>query len=257
MTRGGSPARPDRPRSLAWTVRRRSRIRSRRSDNELGLRHPREVPPYRPMLASTGLPGGSLLEYCAEPKMDGWRCMIEVFSGRLTVRSRNGRVMTEAVPELAPIASVGRSLVLDGELCAGAADDPALGTMSSFYRLGGRLAGRPRSTSTPITFLAFDILALEGETLVDRPCRERRRILADVDLGPVRLIPRYDGADAADLLRAAESLDIEGVVLKALDSPYRPGRAPARTQSWWKIKQPGWTAAGHSERRRPPERRSA
>ena len=223
----------------------------------LPLRHPRHVPPYRPMLASTGLPAGSLLDYCVEPKMDGWRCMVEVDDGRLTVRSRTGRLMTEAVPELAPLSRSGCSLVLDGELCAGTADDPHLGTMRSFYELSGRLAGRPRSTSTAVTYVVFDILALDDRPLVDQPCDERRQVLERFDLGPARLVPRYQGADALDLLRACERLDLEGIVLKSTASPYRSGRASARSQTWWKVKQPGWIAAGHAERRRPPERRSA
>lgn len=83
------------------------------------------------MLATTGLPDRSFTELCAEVKLDGWRCMVAVADCRLSVRSRTGRVMTEAVPELPPMADLGRSFVLDGELCAGSG--PALGTMSSFY----------------------------------------------------------------------------------------------------------------------------
>ncbi len=62
-----------------------------------------------------------------EPKLDGWRAMVTV-DGKVTVRSRNGRDVTSALPELTGLADAlaGRTTVLDGELVAGAgrADRP-------------------------------------------------------------------------------------------------------------------------------------
>lgn len=88
------------------------------------------------MLVTSGRPEGSgLNEWAVEPKLDGWRAIVTVDQGVLTVRSRNGRHLTECVPELAPLAAL-QDVALDGELIIGA------GRLEDFYGLSGRLAGR-------------------------------------------------------------------------------------------------------------------
>jgi bifunctional non-homologous end joining protein LigD len=121
-----------------------------------------------PMLATSGrvLRGDG---WVVEPKLDGWRAMVQV-TDRVTVRTRNGRDITDRLPELNALLSVleGHSALLDGELVAGE------GLPGDFYRLGPGLSSpRPK---TNVTFAAFDLLDLDGEPLIGLPYTERRAI---------------------------------------------------------------------------------
>src|SRR5437868_3905805 len=121
------------------------------------------------------------------------------------------------------LASTGRRLVLDGELVAGA------DTASDFYGLLSHLVSRRRAgPAAPLTLWAFDLLVLDDRPLLERPYVERRRLLEALELpGCCRVLPRFAGPDAADLLAACREHDVEGIVLKRLWSIYRPGERPA------------------------------
>jgi bifunctional non-homologous end joining protein LigD len=200
------------------------------------------------MLADRGLPRGDLAGWAAEPKLDGWRVIVTVDeAGRrgVTVRTRRGHPITDQVPGIDELRRAGRRLVLDGELVAGA------GTASDFYGLLPHLVGRRRpGPAAPVSLWAFDLLWIDGEALLDRSYLDRRRRLEALDLaGPCRVLPRFPGGDAADLLAACADHDVEGIVLKRLRSIYRPGE---RTRHWRKLKTAEW-AATHRPRRGPQE----
>ena len=91
------------------------------------------------MLASTGPIAAPAEQWAFEPKLDGWRAMVYV-DGAVTVRTRTGRNVSAALPELKPLADAleGRRAVLDGELVA------RQGRAWDFYRLGPRLNARKR-----------------------------------------------------------------------------------------------------------------
>ena len=128
--------------------------------------------------------------------------------------------------------------MLDVELIVGA------GRLSDFYRLSGRLAGKPRAGSEAVAFVAFDLLWLDGEQLTTRPYRDRRARLDGLAVDPVQVVPSYDAAVADDLPAACGEQGMEGVVLKRAASAYRPGR---RSGDWRKVKCAGWRE--HLERR--------
>src|SRR4051794_22863517 len=121
------------------------------------------------MLASSGsrLRGLVSGEWRFEPKLDGWRATVTVDANRVTVRTRTGRDVTRTVAELAtvPLRLRDRDVVLDGELVVGT------GSASDFYRLGPRLARR--SGGCAVTFVAFDVLWLNGRDTCRLPYRER------------------------------------------------------------------------------------
>ena len=129
--------------------------------------------------------------------------------------------------------------MLDGELVADA------GRAGDFYRLGPNLRA---SSRRDVTFVAFDLLVLEDENLCARPNRERRHLLEELDLsGPGWVtIPALEGAPRV-LLDACAELDIEGVVAKRVDSPYRPG---VRSDDWLKLKTVEWKRGQAPRRRR-------
>jgi bifunctional non-homologous end joining protein LigD len=206
------------------------------------------VPDLAPMLADRGLPRGDLAGWAAEPKLDGWRAMVVVdpgLPGGVVVRTRRGHGITSAVPGIGALAEIGHRVVLDGELVAGA------GTAGDFYGLLPHLVRRRHpGPPAPVSFWAFDLLWIDGEPLLDRPYLERRQRLEDLRLcGPCGVLPRFPGPDAADLLDACATHDVEGIVLKRLRSIYRPGE---RTRHWRKLKTPDWSAV-HRPRRGPQD----
>jgi bifunctional non-homologous end joining protein LigD len=160
-----------------------------------------------------------------EVKWDGYRVIAFVEpSGqpRVKLQSSNGLDLTARWPELAVIADDvnAASVVLDGEVVVFEADG-----RTSF----GRLA-RGEGTAT---FVAFDVLAVNGTDTTALPLSDRRRLLTQLlETSPHVLVsPLHD--DGAALAEATRAAGMEGIVAKRLDSRYQPGR---RSPSWRKIK---------------------
>jgi len=87
---------------------------------------------------------------------------------------------------------------------------------------------------TPVTYVAFDILYLDGRSTLGLGYEQRRRVLDALELeGPAWRAPAYHRGEGSALLDATRELGIEGVVAKRLDSPYEPGR---RSSGWVKVK---------------------
>ena len=82
---------------------------------------------------------------------------------------------------------------------------------------------------------------------MDLPDRHRRRVLEELTLPGIALVPRFDPADADTLLVCCERLGVEGLVLKQLAAPYSPGRRPPARR---KLKCSSWRSQ-HAPRRRP------
>jgi bifunctional non-homologous end joining protein LigD len=178
----------------------------------------------RPQLATltNSLPTGAGWLY--EPKWDGYRAIVTVAGGDATLTSRKGTDLTERFRQVAraiPHAVRSPSAVIDGEVCA--LDDSGTARFEALQSGSGRLV-----------LMAFDLLALDDEPLVDRPLAERRRMLeelVDPSSDVVRVSPAFE--DGPALLAAAEAQGLEGVVAKRADAPYRAGR---RTPEWQKLK---------------------
>jgi bifunctional non-homologous end joining protein LigD len=199
------------------------------------------------MLATTGGPQRDLGNWAWETKWDGWRALIYIDSG-VKVRTRSGRQVSDSLPELAALVDAldGRNVILDGELIAcpdGKVD---------FYSLAPRMAHTGRmarwaAAEVPVTFVAFDLLHLDGEDLTGRPLVERKRLLDDLRLvGPAWATNScYPDGDA--LFEVCAQQGHEGVVAKRLDSPYLPG---VRARTWLKKKSPDWKRFD-APRRRP------
>jgi bifunctional non-homologous end joining protein LigD len=206
------------------------------------------VPPFiQPMLipAVSRRWRAPAAQWRLEPKLDGWRAVAAVADGRAAVHTRHGRPVTHTLPELEPLpaALADRDAVLDGELVVGT------GSAHDFYRLGPRLArgARTASRGAPVTFMAFDVLWLDGRSTCDLTYALRRELLEGLQLqgGGWGTVGSFD-CDLVTLLAVCEANDLEGVVVKRLDSVYRPGR---RTTDWVKVKTETWKQA-HAPRRR-------
>jgi ATP-dependent DNA ligase len=179
-------------------------------------------PPLKPQLASSRkeLPIGE--EYCYEVKLDGFRCLAFVDGEEVFLQSRGGKPLGRYFPEL--VLPSGR-YVLDGEIIVrgenGREDFDALGqrvhpAVSRVERL---------SVETPARYVAFDLLARDQESLLERPFAERRAALEALLAGdefakaPVELMESTSAvSDAQRWLMHAE-----GAIAKEHAAPYRPG----------------------------------
>lgn len=149
-----------------------------------------------PMLATQGIPTDGLDRYAAEPKLGGWRVTVGIEPGSVTIRTRRGRNITDQLPELQPLRELGILALLDGELVANA------GRAGDFYRLAPAVAARRRGS---LTFVAFDLLWLDGDLLIDETYESRRARLDSLDLGrTVTVVQRWDGMGAPYLFAACE-----------------------------------------------------
>ncbi|HVL27126.1 MAG TPA: non-homologous end-joining DNA ligase [Acidimicrobiales bacterium] len=192
-------------------------------------------PRLLPMLAGgNGVPPNPT-GYLFEPKLDGIRAMAIVDGGEVVVTNRRGGEVTSHYPELAGMAGglAPHAAVLDGEVVA--FNEKGL---SSFQRLQRRMhvaQPTPRLVAeTPVVFVAFDLLWLDGELLVDLPQGERRQRLEGLALkgGAWQTAPVLD-ASPDELLEACRQAGLEGFMAKKADAPYLPGR---RSSAWWKVK---------------------
>jgi bifunctional non-homologous end joining protein LigD len=188
------------------------------------------------MKATSGtLPIGDGWTY--EIKWDGMRVLADVTPGGVQAWSSRGRDAATAFPELQALSGALAPLgaLLDGEVVA--LDGSG---RPSFERLQGRMhvssaaESRRRAADTPVAYVVFDLLRLDGHDLTPLPWHERRRLLEQIadDLPPGVDVARvYD--DGTELLGAVRARGLEGVVAKWRDSPYLPGE---RSRRWVKVK---------------------
>jgi bifunctional non-homologous end joining protein LigD len=185
------------------------------------------------MLATAGthVPQGE--EWCHEVKWDGVRALAALDGGAVTLTSRNGNRITAAWPELATPPAGVRDVVVDGEIIAlnerGVPDFRVLAERMHVRNAAtvARLAAR-----IPAAYMVFDLLRLDGEDLCRLPLHERRRRLADLDLGRSGWQVPVEYDDGAMLLEATRAQGLEGIVSKRRDSTYRPGE---RSHHWLKF----------------------
>jgi len=188
----------------------------------------------RPMLASAGtvIPHGP--DWTHEIKWDGMRVLADVAGGRLRLSSRNENDVTAGFPELSTLAGPGMpdDLLLDGEVVVLAAGLPSFAALAERMHVSSDRKARRLAVSRPVTFMAFDLLRLDGVDLTARPLTDRRAALQSIGLaGPhAQVPPTYD--DGLDLQTATLEQGLEGVVSKRRSSRYTPGR---RSHDWLKF----------------------
>jgi len=182
-------------------------------------------------------PEGALVE----DKYDGIRAQAHKTAGRVELFSRTLDRITE-FPELIPaLRALPGEFILDGEIVAWR-EGRALPFTELQTRLGRKQTDQLLQDTVPVNFLAFDVLYRDGELLLDAPLRERRRhlktLLGENPPADVQLVQPERCTSASQLQQAFEAAlerGNEGVMAKAPDSPYRPGR---RGRFWLKLKRP-------------------
>jgi bifunctional non-homologous end joining protein LigD len=191
----------------------------------------------RPMLASAGALPSDDTGWSYEFKWDGVRTIAYVEGGRVRLLSRADRDCTATYPEVQGLGEAlgSRQVVLDGEIIAlDAAGRPSFEALQPRTNLADAARARRLARTTPVTYFVFDILHLDGRSTIGLSYLDRRRLLEGLGLeGAHWAVPAHHPGPGADLLAAARSSGLEGVVAKWSDSPYRPGR---RGTDWVKIK---------------------
>jgi bifunctional non-homologous end joining protein LigD len=203
--------------------------------SKVSLPQPAPPPTYEPMMAVLTSEPFDDDEWLFEVKWDGHRCLANLgTSTRLT--SRTTRDMTAQFPELIDMHRqlAARNAVVDGEIVALDREGrPSFERMQDrFHRTPDELARN--KGRVPVQFLAFDLLWLDGQSLLDLPLVERRARLVEVlvETRDIRLSQVVEGA-GKDFFKHVKALQLEGIVAKRAASPYRPG---ARSHDWRKIK---------------------
>jgi bifunctional non-homologous end joining protein LigD len=192
----------------------------------------------RPMLATPAkqLPGPDD-QWGYEFKWDGVRAVAYVDGGRLRLVSRNDRDVTVSYPELRAMGEAlgARPAVVDGEIVAFDDDNrPSFGALQERMHVVDASRARRLSQSTPVAFLAFDVLHLDGRPTISLPYEQRRDLLESLSLaGDHWQTPPWFRGGGAQVLDAAARTGLEGVVAKRIGSLYHPGR---RSGEWIKVK---------------------
>ncbi len=203
-----------------------------------------------PMLARLSKLPADQQRWAFEVKWDGVRALTRSEPGRLHVFSRNGNEITPAYPELRALGlDLGsRPAFLDGEIVAlDATGRPSFEALQRRMHLRGDAAVRRLAQSTPVTYMIFDLLWLDGHSLMELPYSERRARLQTLGLeGKHWRVPDSFIGEGSALLAATRERGLEGVIGKRLDSRYASGRQSA----WTKVKNSnrqevvigGWTS---------------
>ena len=201
--------------------------------------------PVRFMLASPVETPGEVFERMAtgkvwtEEKYDGVRCQMHRQASRVELFSRDLKETTAAFPELTEAApSLGHDVLFDGEVLAHR-DGRVLRFFELQRRLGRKKVDADLRRDVPVVLVIFDLLWLDGRTLLDEPLTARRKLLESLGLEHPYLLARLEEAtDPEHLDRIFAETRVrgnEGLMVKDPLSPYTPGR---RGLAWLKLKRP-------------------
>ena len=182
-------------------------------------------------------PNGALVE----DKFDGIRAQAHKGASQVEIYSRTLDRVTE-FPELhAPLREIPGEFILDGEII-GWRDGRSIPFTELQQRLGRKQIDLFTREQLPVSFVAFDILYLDGRVLLDTPLAERRLLLERLLVGAEQPLLQFTRAELCRNVEEIEnrfllalSAGNEGLLAKAPESSYVPGR---RGQFWMKLKRP-------------------
>jgi ATP-dependent DNA ligase len=189
------------------------------------------MPPLKPMLAKSvaGVPAADSVDggLSYEPKWDGFRCIVFRDGDEVTLASRSTKELTRYFPELveAVLKNTPHRCVIDGEIFL------AIDGRLEFDALSQRIHPATSRVNllaeqTPASFVAFDLLAIDDESLMDEPFSVRRARLETAlsTASPPIHVTRTttDIAVAQEWFGVFEGAGLDGVVAKALKRPYAP-----------------------------------
>jgi len=203
---------------------------SKRPSKPVSVRVVAPPTPIEPMLAKSidALPPPE--GFLFEPKWDGFRAIVfRPGDGEIAIQSRDLRPLDRYFPELdeALVERLPVGSIVDGEIVVvGSAGLDFDALQQRLHPAASRVA--KLAVATPASFVAFDVLAVDGRSLVERTQEERRAALEKLLAGarpPLCLTPvTREGDVASAWLREFEGAGLDGVIAKPLDAPYQPGK---------------------------------
>ena len=197
---------------------------------------PDPLPPLDPMKATLIDEPFDDDKWIFEPKWDGVRTLAICNIDKTLLMSRNHNDVTATYPEFERLHDrlVCIDAIVDGEIVAMSKGRP------SFERLQSRInLQNPRDVQRvmkqiPATFIAFDLLYLDGKSLLKLPVEERKELLDELVVPSENVqVSTYVQGQGVALYDAAFEQKLEGIIAKKMGCPYRPGR---RGREWLKVK---------------------
>lgn len=165
-------------------------------------------------------------DWIYEVKWDGYRALAYLNNGEADIKSRNKKSFNEKFyPLYEALMSWKINGVVDGEIVV--VNEEGVPDFSALQNWRSEADGE-------LLYYVFDLLWLNGESLLDRPLTERREKLKSLipDHAAIKLSESFN-ADAINFFEAAKKLNLEGIMSKKKDSLYYPGK---RSKDWLKIK---------------------
>jgi len=187
------------------------------------------APPVEPMLAKIAeeIPDGA--DWLYEPKWDGFRAIVFRGDDDVYVQSRDLKPLDRYFPELHDVllASLPKGCVLDGEIVIAKEDGLDFDALQMrLHPAASRVAKLAKEC--PSSFVAFDVLAIDGADVRAQPQSERRALLERALAGvrrPIHLTPlTRDRATAVEWLARFEGAGLDGVIAKLAGAAYQPGK---------------------------------
>ncbi len=192
--------------------------------------------PLRPMLAKTRDPFDSDA-YIFEPKWDGLRTLLFKIGNRIELQNRNLRDVTGSYPELQALNTAirARTAILDGEaVVLGPNGTPDFQQLQNRFGINDPKRAEVLRKTIPVTYVAFDLLHIDGRDLINSPLVERKKKLKTVlREGPHLLYGDHVEKQGKRFFEEASRKGFEGIIAKERASPYRLG---VRSSSWVKMK---------------------
>ena len=197
---------------------------------------PEPLPPLLPMMATLTQEAFDDDGWIFEPKWDGVRALATCSVDETMLMSRNQNDITATYPELGKLHErlVCFDAIVDGEIVAMHQGRPSFERLQSRINLQNPHEVARMVKQIPVSFIAYDLLYLDGKSLIKKPLEERKELLDELVVvsDNVQVSP-YVRGEGTTLYEAACAQNLEGIVAKRLGCPYRPGR---RGKEWLKIK---------------------
>jgi bifunctional non-homologous end joining protein LigD len=176
--------------------------------------------------------------YFFEPKWDGLRALLFLRERKLELQNRNLRDATGSYPEIQKVKGNirAKTAIIDGEVVVlGENGTPNFGSLQARFGVDDPKRVSMLAKTTPVTYVAFDLLHIDGQDVITSPLVERKkRLKSIVKEGPYLLYGDHVEVEGTRFFKEATDRGFEGVIAKESQSQYVPGM---RTDYWIKIKQ--------------------
>jgi len=194
-----------------------------------------ETKTIAPMLIAEERPAFDSPDWIYELKLDGIRCVAYLDKSGATLRNKRNKDVTAIYPELVLIHKQAKKrCILDGEVFVLREGRTNFFEMQRRSLMSNKFRIDLAAAKLPVSFVAFDLLYLDGDQITERPLMERKKLLEKTISESERLaVSRYIEQKGVALYEAAEKQELEGVVAKRKDSKYYFGK---RTKDWIKCK---------------------